>query len=231
MEGLRWILLLIGLLILGGIYYFGSGRGRPRLLGRSGDGRDSMRRDTAVDTTMERELERLAALISEDREGFQAAPARDEASALASDPEKIVALYLRSHGAGLLGGREISEAAEKVGLSFGDRSVYHRMQDREDAPAAIFSLANITNPGGFEPARLDQLQTHGLCLFLTLPNYFGALDAWDAMLATGRRLADLLDVELLDETQSSLSRQRVAHIREQMREYDRQREVRGPGSS
>ena len=56
---------------------------------------------------------------------------------------------------------------------------------------------------------------------LTLPNQMSALDAWDTMQAAGRRLADLLDAELLDDSQSSLTHQCIAHTRDQMREYDR----------
>ncbi len=227
MEGLRWILLAIGLLIVGGIYYVGtkSNRARP-------SGREPPRREPALDGTMERELQRLGALISEDRRPpTEPSPGVEEPPALASAPEKIVALYLRCRGSGLLGGREIAAAADKVGLSFGSGDIYHRLQERGQGQVAIFSLANIMNPGSFDPARGNELQTQGLCLFMTLPNQLSALDAWDAMLAAGRRLAELLDVELLDETQSSLSRQRIAHIREQMREFDRRHEVRVPGGS
>jgi len=45
------------------------------------------------------------------------------------------------------------------------------------------------------------------------------------MLATGQRLADILNTELVDETQSTLSRQRTMSIREEMREYDRKDEL------
>ncbi len=223
MEGLRWILLVVGLLILAGIYYFGTASARSRPAGR-----DAPRREPTLDGVMERELERLGALISErQHDGTEAS--EQQPAPLAAEPDKIVALYLRGRGSGLLDGREIAAAADKVGLKFGAGNIYHRLQERGQGRVAIFSLANITNPGSFDPQRLEQLQTQGLCLFLTLPNQLSALDAWDAMLAAGWRLAELLDVELLDETQSSLSRQRVAHIREQMRDFDRQHEVRVPG--
>ncbi|MEM9182215.1 MAG: cell division protein ZipA C-terminal FtsZ-binding domain-containing protein, partial [Pseudomonadota bacterium] len=60
------------------------------------------------------------------------------------------------------------------------------------------------------------------------PNELSALDAWDAMFAAGQRLADLLECSLLDESGSSLSRQTVAHIRDEMREYDRGHEPQDP---
>jgi len=51
-----------------------------------------------------------------------------------------------------------------------------------------------------------------------------ALDAWDAMLPTAQRMAELLDASVLDEERNALGRQRVAHIRDELRAYDRKRE-------
>jgi FtsZ-interacting cell division protein ZipA len=49
-----------------------------------------------------------------------------------------------------------------------------------------------------------------------------ALDAWDSMLATSRRLAELLHADLLDDTQSVFTRQRSLQIKEDLRDYERQ---------
>jgi cell division protein ZipA len=51
-----------------------------------------------------------------------------------------------------------------------------------------------------------------------------ALDAWDAMLPTAQRMAELLDAMVLDEERNALGRQRIAHIRDELRAYDRKRE-------
>jgi cell division protein ZipA len=60
-------------------------------------------------------------------------------------------------------------------------------------------------------------------LFLTLPAPLNALDAWDAMLATGRRMAEVLHADLLDEERKPFTRQREAQLREEMRIYERQK--------
>jgi len=57
-----------------------------------------------------------------------------------------------------------------------------------------------------------------------LPGPLSALDAWDTMLPTAQRMAELLDAILLDEERNALGRQRVANIRDELRAYDRQRE-------
>jgi cell division protein ZipA len=42
---------------------------------------------------------------------------------------------------------------------------------------------------------------------------------------TAKRMAELLDGVVLDEQRNALGRQRVAHIREELRSYDRQHEA------
>lgn len=265
MDGLRWILLLIGAAIVGAIYVLGTRReaqARLREEAPDGDGEevvdlaleaasDSLSTPGAegpvLDESMERELARLGQLIAEDRApgqsgdsdpavaasasptGGTAATDPDEPVgdpvALPDNPEKIVTLMLQGAGTARLHGTDIDKAAEKVGLTFGAQGIYHRMMDRGDQPLAVFSMANITNPGTFDRKTLATTFTPGLCLFMTLPNELSALDSWDAMHAAGQRLAELLECGLLDESGSSLSRQTVAHIRDEMREYDRARDT------
>ena len=50
------------------------------------------------------------------------------------------------------------------------------------------------------------------------------LDAWDSMLATARRMSEILHAELLDEARSPFTRQREAQIRDAVREYDRNKQ-------
>ncbi|MEM9529636.1 MAG: cell division protein ZipA [Pseudomonadota bacterium] len=228
MDGLRWILLGIGAVIIAGIYITGTRKSQQATLRDSED--DELPRDAPpLDEDMERELARLGQLITEEREGAadpETAPVADADDAaepvdLPEDPDKIVTLLLKAAGASRLHGPDIADAAEKAGLTFGDRGIYHRMMDRGDSQVVVFSMANITNPGTFDPGQLATTFSPGLCLFMTLPNSLSALDTWDAMYAAGQRLADLLECQLLDEASSSLSRQRVAHIRDEMREYDR----------
>ena len=60
--------------------------------------------------------------------------------------------------------------------------------------------------------------------FLTLPGPIPALDSWEKMLPTAQRMAELLDGVVLDESRNALGRQRIAHIRDDLRAWDRKRE-------
>ena len=132
---------------------------------------------------------------------------------------KIVTLYVRARDDRSISGLSLLDAAIKAGLRFGEMKIFHRRHRGATRP--VFSMANITRPGSFDPSGWNLFQTPGVTLFMTLPGPVSALDAWDAMLATGKRLAELLDADLMDDAQCLLTRQRIAQIREDMREFDR----------
>lgn len=193
--------------------------------------------------TVTRELKRLGDLISrEKRPGNrrQRPPQPEETAPKASDapgaqapeespgkpartepdPDRIVVLYVRARAGGEIAGPRLVEAANMAGLEYGDMDIYHRL-DESGSRETIFSMANMVAPGTLDQANSPAFSTPGVALFMRLPGPLRALDAWDAMLATARRLAEVLEAEMLDENHSSLNRQRIQQIREEMREYDR----------
>jgi len=141
-----------------------------------------------------------------------------------ADTPVIVTLYVRARDERRISGLSLLDAAIKAGLRFGEMKIFHRRH--RGAAKPVFSMANITRPGSFDPAGWNLFETPGVTLFMTLPGPVSALDAWDAMLATGQRLAELLDADLMDDTQCLLTRQRIAQIREEMREFDRRNGLR-----
>jgi cell division protein ZipA len=139
--------------------------------------------------------------------------------------DRIVTLYLAARAGEVLHGPDIVVACEKAGLSYGHMGIFHRLDDHHPERGPIFSLANLVKPGSFDMARLGEIRTPGVSLFMTLPGPLNALDAWETMLPAAQRMAELLDAVLLDEERNALGRQRIAHLREEMRGYDRKRDA------
>jgi cell division protein ZipA len=135
--------------------------------------------------------------------------------------ERIVSLYVVAREGQRFQGSDLVVAAEKAGLEFGDMGIYHRLVDGHPEKGPIFSVANLVKPGNFDMSRVATMQTPGLSFFMALPGPVNALDAWDAMLPTAQRLAELLDGLVLDEERNALGRQRIAHIRDELRGWDR----------
>lgn len=136
--------------------------------------------------------------------------------------ERIVSLFVVARDGHPFNGADLIVAAEKAGLEYGDMGIYHRLVDGRRELGSIFSVANMLKPGSFDLTRLDALRTPGLSFFMALPGPVTALDAWDAMLPTAQRMAELLDGQVLDEERNALGRQRIAHIRDELRGWDRE---------
>lgn len=135
--------------------------------------------------------------------------------------DRLVTLFVVAAPSEEISGYELVVATEKCGLEFGAMQVYHRLVDGRPDAGPVFSVANMTKPGSFDLTHITELSTPGLTFFMTLPGPMRALDAWDTMLPTAQRMAELLGAQVLDEEHNALGRQRIQHIRDELRGYDR----------
>ena len=165
------------------------------------------------------------AIEADDADGAANDPAPAAAVNVGSRPgpdyDKIVSVYLVARAGQSIAGSDLVVAAEKAGLVYGHMNIFHRMVDQHPELGPIFSVANLVKPGYFDLRQIKDLQTPGVNFFITLPGPLSALDAWDTLLPTAQRMAELLDAVLLDEQRNALGRQRIANIRDEMRAYDR----------
>ena len=233
---LRWILIIVGLIIVGAIFLFGNpdkkrkpkasrkkpaemaDRREPTLEGGPGaeqanapewgelgdDGDASAQRELDIDGS-----ERPAKTPPKPRK--PAGP----------PPDKIITLFLLASDNRVITGAELLQATVSTGMEFGDMNIFHRLPEGSDTP--VFSLANAAKPGYFERDEWNTFETSGIALFMTLPGPVNALDGWDSMLAAARRIGEILHADLLDEQRHPFTRQTEAQLREEMREYDRQK--------
>lgn len=138
--------------------------------------------------------------------------------------EKIIMLYLAAKSGQTISGAELALATEKVGLNYGHHNIYHRLSESSHSNEPVFSMANVVQPGYFDLSQIDSLQTPGVSFFMTLPGPVTAIQAWDTMLPIAERMAQLLDGVLLDSDRNALGRQRILHIKEELRSFDREKE-------
>lgn len=236
-------LIVIGAVVLVLIYLFGrptrpeQGERRPVRRSSSGDGArveptfgdpesgDGQAPEQGeLDVSLRAELDRLGGAVP-DAFDEPAPPARSTVGARPERQiERIVTLYVAARAGESLAGADVVVAAEKAGLQFGDMGIFHRLVLGKKADGPVFSMANMVKPGSFDMAQLDNVHTPGVTLFMTLPGPLAALDAWEMMLPTAQRLAELLDAQVLDEGRNALGRQRIAHLRDELRAWDRQQE-------
>jgi cell division protein ZipA len=225
---LRTGIVIAGVLLMAAIYFFGRprrpGQGR-RIDGGQGDGR---RVEPTIGEQLENELAAGgfgAGAVQSEMELPDGASSSDLGRRASEEFDKIVTLYIAARAGEVLRGPDILVAPEKTGLAYGHMNVFHRLFEGLPERGPVFSVANIMKPGSFDMATIQALETPAIAFFLTLPASLPALDGWEMMLPTAQRMAELLDGVVLDESRNALGRQRIQHLRDELRAYDRQHEA------
>ena len=237
MNNIRWILLLAGAVILLGIYLFTRWQGRRNALhqmehfdehGRAGDREiDPLFDAIGDDGYIDAELQRMDRLITDD-----APPVEDSnvtslsgTPAEVHAPEKIITLFVLAPTGVPFRGSFLMQAMSEAGLQYGDMQIFHYIEKQAGRDDTLFSVANIVEPGTFEPNRMDGFTTQGVVLILQLPGPVDAIKAFDAMVTAARSLATSLQGSLCDATRSVLTNQTISHMREEMVDYQLRQRV------
>ncbi len=219
MDGLRWLLLFFGLLVVAGVYLYS-------------------RREQKPNQDIESFQRRTPTLSGGDGEADDGEPAEagmptddpdtgDEATGpefQAPQEQKIVTLRLVARNRGSFPGDELVLSMRGIGLRRGKFGIFHRFDGDEDS-AVIFSAASLVEPGHFDIEDIKEQEFPGISLFLVLPGPIEGVDAFDLMIAAARTLAKSLNGVLVDESGSTLSIQRERYMREEIVQFEHSHKV------
>jgi len=204
MDGLRWLLLFFGILVIAGVYlYSRRERNKPE--------KDQFEGPHVAPSFGGEDFEPADAARDDD-----AAPPDEESPREA--PQKIVTLRLIARDGGAFRGDELILSLRGIGLRHGKFGIFHRF-DGNDEERTIFSAASLVEPGSFDLANIREQKIPGISLFLVLPGPVDGVEAFDSMMTAARALAQALDAELLDESGSTLSIQRERYMREEIIQF------------
>lgn len=117
-------------------------------------------------------------------------------------------------------GRELFHALDSAGLSYGEMNIYHYPGDEKAETFALFSVANVVEPGTFNPQDPEELKTPGISMFMRLPTRMGSYEAYEEFIHVAQMIAVELDGELCDETRSQLTQQAISYKKEQIRKLN-----------
>ena len=208
MDGLRWLLLFLGILVIAGVYLYSR-----RERGRAETGSTETRR---IAPTLGEE----AAELAQDEDEETLSPTEEDPGASADDiPQKIVTLRIIARNGGAFAGDDLILGLRGIGLRHGRFGIFHRI-DGDDEDRTIFSAASLVEPGSFDLANIKEQEIPGISLFLVLPGPVDGVEAFDMMMDAARALSQALNGELLDESGSTLSIQRERYLREEIIQYE-----------
>ena len=168
------------------------------------------------------DLEGLEVVVNEDP-SIRGAPASEQsAKRSANDDPLVVVIMVLARSGETLAGHDVRNAFEELGMSYGERQIFHRYAPGQPLSAPpMFSAVNAVAPGTFDLDAMDGSRTPGVALFIELPGPPDGLEAFERMLDTGGRLARRLGGHLCDQSRSTLTRQSINHMQEQIAEHRR----------
>lgn len=129
--------------------------------------------------------------------------------------EKIVTVNVMAPKGQVFYGDELKGVFDAHHYEFGKMSIYHCRHDDHK----VFSIANVVQPGSFDEASMDTFETPGITLFMRLPVSLDADVAFDFLMREATELAEELGGVLKDEDRSTLSKQTIQHMREDIQQY------------
>ncbi len=138
-----------------------------------------------------------------------------------SEPEKqeVLMLYIDKAEGTPIDGAKLLPMLLTLGFKYGEMDLFHRHQDSSGKGDVLFSLANMYNPGTFDIDNMEQLDTRGLTIFMTLPNAAEPLQTFNMMHNAAKKIADEFDATVLDDKRTPLDVAIVRSYVEKIRKF------------
>ena len=132
----------------------------------------------------------------------------------ATNDNGVITLFVRATEKRPFGGPELVRSMNAVGLKFGDMSIFHHFGAGDLRTAKpLFSAANMFEPGTFDLGRIEAFRTTGIVMFMQLPGALEGPVAFELLLNTAQRLAELLGGEIYATPQAALDPKGIARLR------------------
>jgi len=151
----------------------------------------------------------------------ESVPADDDMPIHVDGLEEVIVLNLMAKTGDVFDGVQLDKALASCGFRFGDMNIYHRYEQHVGRGPLLFSIANVVEPGTFDPDNLDAFTTPGVCMFMKLPGPKRSVHSFELMVECGRKIVTLLDGELKDEHHSVMTQQTIEHYRQRVLDFDR----------
>ena len=228
MDGLRWILLGCGVVVILAIVFFGRRRNSDTRGGVSeaeADSNVTLRAGRVEPSFGDQDLpeepdlpEMIIDPVGEQIDIEDVAGPPELPAEPREVKQKIVTVRIVAQDKNPFPGDQLVLSLRGIGMRHGKFGIFHRY-DGNDEDAVVFSAASLVEPGSFELENIREQSIPGISLFMVLPGPLDGAEAFDQMMAASRTLTQSLGAELLDETGSSLSIQRERYLREEIIQF------------
>ena len=137
------------------------------------------------------------------------------------EPPLILVLFVTAKQPTGFTGSDIFSVLEELGCEYGKHQIFHHFGVGDPkAKQAVFSIADMLEPGVFDPDNQENFVTEGLAIFMQLPGVFGGRVAFELMLNTTQRMAEMLEGQVCDERRKPLEPAMIEVLRERIAKFE-----------
>jgi len=140
-------------------------------------------------------------------------PSSDDESA-----QEVLVMHLMANKGETVTGDNLLNTILGVGFRYGAMKIFHRHLLDDGSGPVLFSMANLLNPGTFDLNTIRQLQIPGVTLFMALDDIEEPVEAFDIMIKAIDVMATALELNVMDESRSSMTAQTIDHYRQRARD-------------
>jgi len=121
-------------------------------------------------------------------------------------------------------GQQLLDAVLSAGLRYGAMKIFHRHLSDDGSGPVLFSMANLVNPGTFDLNTMGDLEVPGVTLFMALDDIADPVDALNIMIEAVDSIVGDLQLNVMDESRSSMTRNTIEHYRQRARDVSVRRD-------
>ena len=206
--------------------------GGSRVVGIRGDGdiqqvENSLRRAGGFGFDREPEQETFDldnSIYERQREVLTEQPQQSVKEDNNDQPQEVLVVHLMANKGETVAGQQLLDAILSVGLRYGAMKIFHRHLNDDGSGPVLFSMANLVNPGTFDLNSMGDLEVPGVTLFMALDDIEDPVSAFNIMIEAIDSIVASLQLNVMDESRSSMTRQTIDHYRQRARDVSFRRD-------
>jgi cell division protein ZipA len=228
-NSLRLVLLIVGVVILMGIYFYDVLQRKRTKENQEFDLPASSERVDPVVSSKHSFSAVYDKEASDVGRSDDTSPELSPVDPVVAEPEDIpmaeqalvIQLAVIPNEGEVISGKALLDTFTQLGLEFGDMGIFHCYERQNGEEVQRFHVANIVEPGTFPVGSMTDFESTGIVLFFQTNDLVNPELSFDKMLNAAQQLSQSLNANLKDGDMQELTMSKITAIQSQLLELSR----------